>query len=86
MGGWYKPTFLQNISVARSHQPVLNLFLSSSARYLSSSYDMRILPAKRGGRDSPNYRWEGVLKRSWLEKMCLGGDSHENPDPYVVVY
>lgn len=39
-------------------------------RYLSSSYDMRILPAKRGGRDSPNYRWEGVLKRSWLEKMC----------------
>ena len=39
-------------------------------RYLSSSYDMRILPAKRGARDNANYRIEGILKRSWLEKMC----------------
>ena len=31
---------------------------------------MRILPAKRGARDNANYRIEGILKRSWLEKMC----------------
>ena len=37
---------------------------------MSSSYDMRILPAKRGARDGSSYHLEGVLKRNWLEKMC----------------
>ncbi|CAJ1375667.1 unnamed protein product [Effrenium voratum] len=39
-------------------------------KYLSSSYDMRILPAKRGAKDGPNYKVEGILKRRWLEKVC----------------
>ena len=36
---------------------------------------MRILPAKRGGRDSPGYRVEGILKRRW----CFGCLESEMP-------
>jgi len=39
-------------------------------RYLSFSYDMRIPPCKRGGKDAPGYRVGGILKQRWLEKVC----------------
>jgi len=37
---------------------------------MSFSYDMRIPPCKRGGKETPGYRVGGILKRRWLEKVC----------------
>lgn len=39
-------------------------------RYLSLGYTVEFPPCKRGAKDSPGYRVEGLVKRSWLEKVC----------------
>lgn len=39
-------------------------------RYESFSYDMRVPPCKRGGKDSSGYKVQGVLKLQWLQKVC----------------
>eukprot|EP00443_Scrippsiella_acuminata_P057371 CAMPEP_0115386812 /NCGR_PEP_ID=MMETSP0271-20121206/8338_1 /TAXON_ID=71861 /ORGANISM="Scrippsiella trochoidea, Strain CCMP3099" /LENGTH=503 /DNA_ID=CAMNT_0002810253 /DNA_START=53 /DNA_END=1562 /DNA_ORIENTATION=+ len=52
------------------HESAMKEWGNTRVKYLSFSYDMRIPPCKRGGKDAPGYRIGGILKRRWLEKVC----------------
>jgi len=71
------------------HQPLTEALHESSitacgqkrVKCLSFSYDMRIPPSKRGGKDVPGYEVCGLVKKRWLEKIC-----NEVPSTLVVCF
>jgi len=63
-------THLHAQLVEALHEGAMAMVQQKRMRYLSFDYDYQIPPCKRGGKDSPSYIPEGILKRRWLRKVC----------------